>query len=218
METKTIKAKPSIALILCIFFLVAYVFCDLKRILVLWWVIKEGFILDSIEVSLSYLGHLFLAVALFKNRNGVTKAIKICAGLVLAYDLVYTINFFNLITLMLLLASAFVFMPVITKNKSSKRLCVISAIITLLIMIGVFFEIFLETRGALELLMLAGAYIMIGRVLSKPIDQKTEIGTTPIMSEKEDLAESLTKLKNLLDNGVITQEEFDAKKKQILGL
>ena len=85
-------------------------------------------------------------------------------------------------------------------------------------MIGVFFEIFLETRGALELLMLAGAYIMIGRVLSKPIDQKTEIGTTPIMSEKEDLAESLTKLKNLLDNGVITQEEFDAKKKQILGL
>ena len=30
--------------------------------------------------------------------------------------------------------------------------------------------------------------------------------------------ENLTKLKELLDSGAITQEEFDAKKKQILGL
>ena len=30
--------------------------------------------------------------------------------------------------------------------------------------------------------------------------------------------EELTKLKDLLDTGVITQEEFDAKKKQILGV
>ena len=30
--------------------------------------------------------------------------------------------------------------------------------------------------------------------------------------------ESLEKYKSLLDNGIITQEEFDAKKKQLLGL
>lgn len=30
--------------------------------------------------------------------------------------------------------------------------------------------------------------------------------------------DDLTKLKSLLDNGIITQEDFDAKKKQILGL
>ena len=31
-------------------------------------------------------------------------------------------------------------------------------------------------------------------------------------------ADELKKYKELLDNGIITQEEFDAKKKQILGL
>ncbi len=31
-------------------------------------------------------------------------------------------------------------------------------------------------------------------------------------------ADEINKLKNLLDNGVITQEEFEAKKKQLLGL
>ena len=30
--------------------------------------------------------------------------------------------------------------------------------------------------------------------------------------------EEIEKLKHLLDNGVISQEEFDAKKKQLLGL
>ena len=31
-------------------------------------------------------------------------------------------------------------------------------------------------------------------------------------------ADELKKFKELLDNGIITQEEFDAKKKQLLGL
>ena len=35
---------------------------------------------------------------------------------------------------------------------------------------------------------------------------------------KADRIEELTKLKDLLDTGAITQEEFDAKKKQLLGL
>lgn len=40
----------------------------------------------------------------------------------------------------------------------------------------------------------------------------------PETSGLDDTAESLLRLKTLLDDGVITQEEFDAKKKQILGL
>ena len=35
---------------------------------------------------------------------------------------------------------------------------------------------------------------------------------------KADRIEELTKLKELLDAGAITQEEFDAKKKQMLGV
>ncbi|HAH93581.1 MAG TPA: SHOCT domain-containing protein, partial [Dielma fastidiosa] len=34
----------------------------------------------------------------------------------------------------------------------------------------------------------------------------------------DDLTEQLRKYKSLLDDGIITQEEFDSKKKQILGL
>ena len=45
---------------------------------------------------------------------------------------------------------------------------------------------------------------------------------TQVQSAKTDIAsdpyEELKKLKDLFDMGVITQEEFDAKKKQLLGL
>ena len=37
-------------------------------------------------------------------------------------------------------------------------------------------------------------------------------------AKSNDRIEELAKLKDLLDTGVITQEEFDAKKKQILGV
>ena len=55
---------------------------------------------------------------------------------------------------------------------------------------------------------------LISRENDKPI--KT---SQPTIAQKTDnCIEELTKLKDLLDTGVITQEEFDAKKKQILGV
>lgn len=39
-----------------------------------------------------------------------------------------------------------------------------------------------------------------------------------VKETKIDTADELKKFKELLDSGVITQEEFDAKKKQLLGL
>ena len=36
--------------------------------------------------------------------------------------------------------------------------------------------------------------------------------------QNDSMADELKKFKDLLDSGVITQEEFDAKKKQLLGL
>ncbi|MBE7044202.1 MAG: SHOCT domain-containing protein [Ruminococcaceae bacterium] len=44
---------------------------------------------------------------------------------------------------------------------------------------------------------------------------KSNISTTPITSSN---ADELKKFKDLLDGGVITQEEFDEKKRQLLGL
>jgi hypothetical protein len=67
---------------------------------------------------------------------------------------------------------------------------------------------------------LIGNYAEIGNVLSKMINDrqdntiKTGIKTEVSNSNMDDLV----KLKTLLDQGIITQEEFDAKKKQLLGL
>ena len=52
--------------------------------------------------------------------------------------------------------------------------------------------------------------------LSKTTDQQS----TPVISkiDESDRINNLAQYKNLLDSGVITQEEFEAKKKQLLGL
>lgn len=42
--------------------------------------------------------------------------------------------------------------------------------------------------------------------------------TEPVSSEFDQQMEQLAKLGQLRDQGILTQEEFDAKKKQILGL
>ncbi len=50
--------------------------------------------------------------------------------------------------------------------------------------------------------------------------QQEKVVATPVVTNTpvSDEADQLKKFKDLLDNGIITQEEFDAKKKQLLGL
>ena len=54
------------------------------------------------------------------------------------------------------------------------------------------------------------------------IERQSKIATAPTTTIKQEIpqsnAEELKKYKELLDMGVITQEEFDSKKKQLLGL
>jgi hypothetical protein len=47
---------------------------------------------------------------------------------------------------------------------------------------------------------------------------KTTVPNSVPQSVNADYTEELKKIKQLLEMGVITQEEFDAKKKQLLGL
>lgn len=56
----------------------------------------------------------------------------------------------------------------------------------------------------------------ISYLLANP--QQNSAQPTPPASATGSEAEQLKRLKDLLDSGVLTQEEFDAKKKQILGL
>ena len=63
-------------------------------------------------------------------------------------------------------------------------------------------------------------YKEIGDVLSQLIHQRqksTQVDSTQ-SSPKSDSFDELVKLKSLLDSGIITEEEFELKKKQLLGL
>lgn len=68
-------------------------------------------------------------------------------------------------------------------------------------------------------------YEMMGRVLSQKISERqaatpvqvASVATAPAASNNSSMNDLVT-LKSYLDQGIITQEEFDAKKKQILGL
>jgi len=63
-------------------------------------------------------------------------------------------------------------------------------------------------------------YAEIGIVLSQKIKEKQEnmVQKTTIVAPQSNFTDDLKKLKDLLDAGIISQEEFDAKKKQLLGL
>lgn len=56
----------------------------------------------------------------------------------------------------------------------------------------------------------------LNELLNKRTQQALK-GVSPIVNQQSSYDE-IAKLKQLLDNGVITQEEFEAKKKQLLGL
>ena len=64
-----------------------------------------------------------------------------------------------------------------------------------------------------------GNYLEIGTVLAKAI-VKNKTSSIESTSSKKPInnTEQLKELKELLDSGIITQEEFNAKKKQLLGL
>ena len=64
--------------------------------------------------------------------------------------------------------------------------------------------------------------VEIGNVLSAKINERQDSTASSVtvttQATQSNSMEDLKKLKDLLDAGIITQEEFDAKKKQLLGL
>ena len=75
------------------------------------------------------------------------------------------------------------------------------------------------TASGITKFSLIGNYKEVGDVLAKKINerqQNTAIAKT--QTAENSAMDDLAKLKALLDSGIISQEEFDAKKKQLLGL
>ena len=83
-----------------------------------------------------------------------------------------------------------------------------------------FSTIAIATSSGITKFALIGNYAEIGDVLSQKINERQEstVRQTNITPPQNNALEDIKKLKDLLDSGIITQEEFDAKKKQFLGL
>ena len=80
-----------------------------------------------------------------------------------------------------------------------------------------------STASGVTAFSLIGNYAEIGSVLAGLINERQSASGAPVAfaappAPADNALDNLAKLKALLDSGVITQEEFDAKKKQILGL
>ena len=58
----------------------------------------------------------------------------------------------------------------------------------------------------------------VHEVMSKLLIERQNNKAKHSVEVKSDTADELKKFKELLDSGVITQKEFEAKKKQLLGL
>lgn len=79
------------------------------------------------------------------------------------------------------------------------------------------------SSGKISFLLIKNAnevYTELNNLVINRQSEKTESKHTEIIKETQPLsnADELKKYKDLLDQGIITQEEFDAKKKQLLGL
>jgi hypothetical protein len=83
-----------------------------------------------------------------------------------------------------------------------------------------FSTIAVATSSGITQFALIGNYAEIGNVLSKKINERQESTTNDLksISPQSSSMDDIIKLKTMLDSGIITQEEFDAKKKQLLGL
>ena len=92
----------------------------------------------------------------------------------------------------------------------------VSAISTIRILKGVAVA---TSSGKIKFLVIKNSnaiYDVLNNLLIERQAKKNETAT--VTASNVDEAEQLKKYKDLLDSGVITQEEFDAKKKQLLGL
>ena len=77
----------------------------------------------------------------------------------------------------------------------------------------------MNTKNSMNQACLQCAYAIIdelGNIMRQQIAEQNSGGDVVVQQVSD--ADELAKFKKLLDDGIITQEEFDAKKKQILGL
>lgn len=121
------------------------------------------------------------------------------------------------ISVLFFLFSLFIFISCLSQ-RSAKNTGIIAAAVRILILILYKYWYWRLTPQDVVLMLLecAGA-VFLGFAFGKLKDKPKAAAVAPKPSGVSDIYEKLTHLKELLDKGIITQEDFDAKKRDILG-
>jgi hypothetical protein len=176
------------------------------------------------------LAYILLAVGLF-ICNPIISAIG--CGVFLAEILIVVIQnipYYSAISIVLNLlgvASLVMLLLACINRKNGKFFGIAAAAIRIvhliiLLVINSGNQYFATGRIILNYLLFAIGAALLG-IASDSFEAKPHVAavaspSTPPPIDTSDRIEKLTKLKALLDSGIITQEEFDAKKKELLGL
>lgn len=201
------------------------------------------YLISGIDFSLSYLFSalafaaiavgLFLSIpmvsaagsALFLILN-VVDLFQFLHDLFSYYDSFYfsTYHFIYLIDYLETVIFSLILLVTCLNRRSAKTMGIIAAAVQVLyiIIIGVFgFSWYLNWEVSLwvvvRLLLDCAGAVFLGFAFSELKSKSKAAAAALWPSGVSDTYEKLTHLKGLLDKGIITQEDFDAKKKDILG-
>jgi len=160
------------------------------------------------------------------SRNGYEAAFGGDGGMLALFIVACYSAIFGIIMLIIFIAIMKCELTVTEKNVKGKALFGKEVVLPLYMISAfstrkLFSTIAVATSSGITKFSLIGNYEEIGRILSQLINERqrdTVTNTATTATAQSSTMDDLVKLKALLDQGIITQEEFDAKKKQLLGL
>lgn len=169
-------------------------------------------------------GYLCMAISMFSGCyalltiGAVGNAIPLCVSLLRNVIYMRTSNILYCVFCVLGILSYVLLMCAVGKKQSALKLCIAATIIAIstTIVNWIEYSTVLTINRIFNLLIRTLSIVLSGLVLkNEPVKKRSSAtATQPSVSK----VEALTKLKSLLDAGAISQEEFDAKKKQLLGV
>lgn len=194
-----------------------YLFVRLSYLVFIFDYFKEwGFDLYLATDILTYLAFAFITLGLLFNKPiisaaGIVGVLHPVNGILdLGLDLGFCLD---------IVFYVFLFIACLNR-KNATVWCAIAAVsraILLVLAIGGSAKTILLYATLLVGVLLLGVAFQTKKASAKPTATATDTTVTVALGT-ETAIEKLTKLKQLLDDGIITQEEFDAKKKQLLGM
>ena len=164
-----------------------------------------------------FVGSIVAVIGLFSSKKTVQSIgflLMASSGLVQLVQIIWGINIIYPLTML----AAWGMLSLANKQKSRSFAC-----IALVVLAGRFaFQISQHIAFTFSFAIIVISYVLtaIYVLLACPAESAKKavpVSATASGASPADAADKLLTLKGLLDKGVITQEEFDAKKKQLLG-